>query len=184
MPLARRWALASERVTEPKAEGALDLAYFTSRRDRLGEVGGGILALEDSLPGNPDRRRRLPDRASFLQFPQDHPAAPIEFHGVRLSKARLPVHMDAAGRGAGDNRSKEVSGKGNQKVTSLGALFAHFGTPWRTRGESPERLGIAIIPLNIREKMAEGVGFEPTEPFGSPVFKTGAIDHSTTPPLR
>lgn len=30
--------------------------------------------------------------------------------------------------------------------------------------------------------MAEGVGFEPTEPFGSPVFKTGAIDHSTTPP--
>jgi hypothetical protein len=31
--------------------------------------------------------------------------------------------------------------------------------------------------------MAEGVGFEPTEPFGSPVFKTGAIDHSTTPPL-
>jgi hypothetical protein len=31
--------------------------------------------------------------------------------------------------------------------------------------------------------MAEGVGFEPTEPCGSPVFKTGAIDHSTTPPV-
>ena len=31
--------------------------------------------------------------------------------------------------------------------------------------------------------MAERVGFEPTEPFGSPVFKTGAIDHSTTSPL-
>ena len=30
--------------------------------------------------------------------------------------------------------------------------------------------------------MAEEVGFEPTEPFGSPVFKTGAIDHSATPP--
>ena len=30
--------------------------------------------------------------------------------------------------------------------------------------------------------MAEGVGFEPTGPFGPPVFKTGAIDHSTTPP--
>ena len=27
-----------------------------------------------------------------------------------------------------------------------------------------------------------GVGFEPTDPFGSPVFKTGAINHSTTPP--
>lgn len=32
--------------------------------------------------------------------------------------------------------------------------------------------------------MAEGVGFEPTEPCGSPVFKTGAIDHSTTPPVH
>ena len=32
--------------------------------------------------------------------------------------------------------------------------------------------------------MAEGVGFEPTEPFSSPVFKTGAIDHSTTPPFK
>ena len=28
------------------------------------------------------------------------------------------------------------------------------------------------------------MGFEPTEPFGSPVFKTGAIDHSTTPPVH
>ena len=29
---------------------------------------------------------------------------------------------------------------------------------------------------------AEGVGFEPTEAFTSPVFKTGAINHSTTFP--
>lgn len=32
-------------------------------------------------------------------------------------------------------------------------------------------------------QMAEGVGFEPTDPCGSPVFKTGAIDRSTTPPV-
>jgi hypothetical protein len=32
--------------------------------------------------------------------------------------------------------------------------------------------------------MAEGVGFEPTRPFGLPVFKTGAINHSTTPPAE
>lgn len=31
--------------------------------------------------------------------------------------------------------------------------------------------------------MAEGQGFEPWEPLGSPVFKTGAIDHSATPPM-
>src|SRR5690349_1736849 len=32
--------------------------------------------------------------------------------------------------------------------------------------------------------VAEEVGFEPTEPCGSPVFKTGAIDHSATPPTQ
>ena len=30
--------------------------------------------------------------------------------------------------------------------------------------------------------MAEGVGFEPTRTFALPVFKTGAINRSTTPP--
>ena len=33
-----------------------------------------------------------------------------------------------------------------------------------------------------RTEMAVGVGFEPTEPLSSPVFKTGAINRSTTPP--
>ena len=31
--------------------------------------------------------------------------------------------------------------------------------------------------------MAEGVGFEPTRTFALPVFKTGAINRSTTPPI-
>jgi hypothetical protein len=30
--------------------------------------------------------------------------------------------------------------------------------------------------------VAEGVGFEPTRACALPVFKTGAINHSTTPP--
>ena len=30
--------------------------------------------------------------------------------------------------------------------------------------------------------MAEGVGFEPTVPCGTTVFKTVTIDHSDTPP--
>jgi hypothetical protein len=29
----------------------------------------------------------------------------------------------------------------------------------------------------------ERVGFEPTEPFSSPDFKSGAIDHSATSPI-
>jgi hypothetical protein len=32
-------------------------------------------------------------------------------------------------------------------------------------------------------KMAEGVGFEPTVGCPTPVFKTGAFDHSATPPV-
>ena len=44
----------------------------------------------------------------------------------------------------------------------------------------------SVSPLNtggsVSEMMAEGVGFEPTEPCGSAVFKTAAIDHSATPP--
>ena len=30
--------------------------------------------------------------------------------------------------------------------------------------------------------LAEGVGFEPTDPLRSPVFKTGALDHYATLP--
>ena len=30
--------------------------------------------------------------------------------------------------------------------------------------------------------VAEGVGFEPTVAFTTPVFKTGLFDHSSTPP--
>ena len=40
------------------------------------------------------------------------------------------------------------------------------------------QLGFALIDET------EGVGFEPTEALTSPVFKTGAINHSTTPPSQ
>ena len=32
--------------------------------------------------------------------------------------------------------------------------------------------------------MVEEVGFEPTIPFGMPVFKTGAFNRSATPPIH
>ena len=49
------------------------------------------------------------------------------------------------------------------------------------------RSNCVLIPhtkrvYSLRDFMAEGVGFEPTGPCGPPVFKTGAIDHSATPP--
>ena len=36
----------------------------------------------------------------------------------------------------------------------------------------------------LRNFMAEGVGFEPTEALTSTVFKTAAFDHSAIPPNR
>ena len=33
-----------------------------------------------------------------------------------------------------------------------------------------------------RGVLAEGEGFEPSKPYGLPVFKTGAFNHSATPP--
>ena len=42
-----------------------------------------------------------------------------------------------------------------------------------------------FIPRRVSRRlrrMAEGVGFEPTETRASPVFKTGAFNRSATPP--
>ena len=88
MPLSRRRASAPERVPEPQAERALVLANITSGGDGFGEVGGGIHTLEDCLPGNACRLSGLPQRASLGELLQDHLAAPVEVHGVRLSVIR------------------------------------------------------------------------------------------------
>ncbi len=46
---------------------------------------------------------------------------------------------------------------------------------WVEKQKRPERRLFACL-------LAEGVGFEPTDACASPVFKTGAIDHSATLP--
>jgi hypothetical protein len=43
---------------------------------------------------------------------------------------------------------------------------------------------LGCLPKSFRIKLAEGVRFELTRPFGLPVFKTGAINRSATPPGR
>ena len=40
----------------------------------------------------------------------------------------------------------------------------------------------AWAAARTRSLVAEGEGFEPPEPCGSPIFKTGPFDHSGTPP--
>ena len=46
---------------------------------------------------------------------------------------------------------------------------------------NPKNLRLSASNLGF---LAEGVGFEPTSPFGETVFKTAAIDHSAIPPGR
>ena len=41
-----------------------------------------------------------------------------------------------------------------------------------------------FVDLHVKRKVAEGVRFELTRPFGLPVFKTGAINRSATPPEK
>ncbi len=72
-----------------------------------------------------------------------------------------------------------------------------MGTEKRRGGDSNPRYrhqynslaGSPIRPLShLSKKMApkqtEKVGFEPTEPLGSTVFKTASFDHSDTSPNR
>ena len=57
---------------------------------------------------------------------------------------------------------------------------------------SGKRLGTRLVRAQRQEKgcsleqplisLAEEVGFEPTEPFSSTVFKTAAFNHSAIPP--
>ena|GEM_PF-2133231 len=46
----------------------------------------------------------------------------------------------------------------------------------------PQRRPSTFAVGKSAKKLAEAVGFEPTEPCGSTVFKTAAFNHSATPP--
>ena len=47
---------------------------------------------------------------------------------------------------------------------------------WGNKNEKEPQKGESLNLLRLQAFVAEEVGFEPTEPCGSPVFKTGAFD--------
>ena len=57
----------------------------------------------------------------------------------------------------------------------LNAFPPHRFESFPRKQKTPEGFGRSFF-------LAEAVGFEPTEPLGSTVFKTAAFDHSATPP--
>ena len=64
-------------------------------------------------------------------------------------------------------------------IRTLAALFTR---PTPLAGESLRPLGYFCKYMG--KYMAERVGFEPTDAFTSPVFKTGAFNHSATSPKK
>ena len=84
---------------------------------------------------------------------------------------------------AGIRRDRGWRGPAYTLLTLNGVFFVHFGALWRT-SEQWQLTASKTMQTFVFQwfAVAEGVGFEPTGPCGPPVFKTGAIDHSTTPP--
>ena len=64
------------------------------------------------------------------------------------------------------------------RVWCSALLRLHSRAGSRTAFFIPQR----NLDFSLRSKLAERVGFEPTERFRSAVFKTAAIDHSATSP--
>jgi site-specific DNA recombinase len=86
---------------------------------------------------------------------------------VNFSKETLEVVVSLR-----DGRA-DLAGKASLRRAQLPAARIRVGEHERqnsTQGES------------LNGNMVEGVGFEPTRPFGLTVFKTAAIDHSAIPP--
>jgi hypothetical protein len=46
------------------------------------------------------------------------------------------------------------------------------------------RISPKFASVELKQILAEEVGFEPTVPEGTTVFKTAALDRSATPPLK
>ena len=65
------------------------------------------------------------------------------------------------------------------------AVVSGLDNYWTT-GMSPEQPVTQVLnrqePANAGSCVTEGKGFEPMNAFASPVFKTGAINRSATPP--
>ena len=72
-----------------------------------------------------------------------------------------------------------------QGVTDRDKTFSFNRTnPFTTMPDRSQVIALALVLAQFRGKIvAEGVGFEPTRACALPVFKTGAINHSTTPPV-
>jgi hypothetical protein len=66
--------------------------------------------------------------------------------------------------------------------SNFAKFIANIDTDTAERYDWRLTRGAQFINSNAAKALAEKVRFELTDPFESPVFKTGAIDHSATFP--
>jgi hypothetical protein len=120
--------------------------------------------------------------------PYRDPALPPELRSIRLrqgfggqaSASSLPYELTCQPKPKGEgwcgrqesNLQRARSERAVSTVSTTAAILSSFATA------SEDILRSA----SARSRMAEGVGFEPTEPRGPPVFGTGAISRSATSP--
>jgi hypothetical protein len=92
------------------------------------------------------------------------------------------VHLSAYTRLAGEHLRPTRSPLRDPAFGGIPITFnfqLQIFRPWRNTNRYMLIVTGKMCPANF---LAEGVGFEPTSPFGETVFKTAAIDHSAIPP--
>ncbi len=122
------------------------------------------------------RLRRKSEGVGLAAFGALSPARTSDVDAGRWPsplRGRPPVGLC---RGAALSSHRQVSTRLRRKSEGVGLAASGALSPARTSFSSHRK-----VSTRLRRK-SEGVGFEPTDPCGSPVFKTGAIDRSTTPP--
>ena len=113
---------------------------------------------------------------------------------ARTSATSRPAARRSASkveRPGGKHRNELVhtlNGSGLAVGRTLVAILENYQQEGRL-GRDPEGAPALLRrprgdPEGLRTKLAEEEGFEPPVPFGTAVFKTAALNHSATPPVR
>ena len=113
------------------------------------------------------RNRTIPRRRRTILFPDGMRLRPRRMIPFPDRKALRRYRMVPL-------RDREIL-SGNRTISLGSKTIPQCPKPEKTNPRGAESFCAA-------RKLAEGVGFEPTEPFGSAVFKTAAFNRSATPP--
>jgi hypothetical protein len=109
-----------------------------------------------------------------------------ENHSLNLKKTHFglknPVAIQKAIQGV--EKSGTKSGTVKRKSGTISGTASSSTLSQNLAKTQAKEGSDGVSPGKREEKQADGEGFEPPVPFGTPVFKTGAIVHSATHPIE